>query len=95
MHPQLCGPGGNEILRDMLQVADRDTYVVIGGCDPGTQQVYFGDVIAQSGVPRHRIVNVDIRGMDNRQASDAILNAVGSVATREGVASFPTDGFSG
>jgi heterodisulfide reductase subunit A-like polyferredoxin len=95
MHPQLCGPGGNEILRDLLRVADRDTYLVIGGCDPETQMVYFGDVIAQSGVPRHHILHVDIRGMDNEHASAAILKAVGEVALREGALSFPSDGFSG
>lgn len=95
MHPQLCGPGGNEIMRDLLKVADRDTFLVVGGCDPATQAVYFGDVIAQSGVPRHHILHVDIRGMDNEAAQNAILKAVGDVAVREGALSFPSDGFSG
>ena len=95
MHPQLCGPGGNEILRDLLNASTRDTVLVIAGCSPATQAAYFEEVIADSGIPRHRILHVDIRGMTNEAARYAILRTVGEVAVREGALSFPGDGFSG
>ncbi|MBI4279953.1 MAG: hypothetical protein HY660_15990 [Armatimonadetes bacterium] len=80
LHPQLCGQGGNAVLAEALQAADRDTYVVAGACAPEAQRKLFKKVLRAAGFDERHFVPVDIRNTDNegilsrlREAVDAIL----------------------
>jgi len=64
-HPQLCGQGGNEVLRETMQHADAETYILSGACQPEAQGKLFKKLMRQTGFPEERFVSVDIRGTNN------------------------------
>jgi heterodisulfide reductase subunit A-like polyferredoxin len=68
VHPDLCGPGGKEILADVLRAAedDPDTYIIVGGCAPEVQRKLFKKTLAAEGFDEARFVPVDIRGTTNQ-----------------------------
>jgi heterodisulfide reductase subunit A-like polyferredoxin len=83
VHPDLCGPGGKEILADVLRAAedDPDTYIVVGGCAPELQRKLFQKALADEGFDEARFVPVDIRGTTNqgiverlREQLEALVN---------------------
>ena len=67
LHPQLCGQGGNAVLKDLLRetAPDPETYVVSGACAPEAQYKLFKKVFRDAGFDEKRFVPVDIRGTDN------------------------------
>ena len=65
LHPQLCGQGGNAVLREVLSKADEDTYVLSGACAPEAQEKLFKKLLRVTGFPAERFVTVDIWGTDN------------------------------
>ena len=95
MHPKLCGRGGQAFLTDLLRGSDSDTYFLVAGCAPEIQPVFLGDVVASSGFPQERFIPVEVRGCNNREARQAILEAVGQLMVRTGEGSLTYDGFDG
>jgi heterodisulfide reductase subunit A-like polyferredoxin len=82
-HPQLCGPGGVNLLRDLLKAAGPNDYYVVAGCGPENQLHFLGHVVDQMRFPDERFLGVNIRGMDNAQARGAILEAIGDLLARK------------
>jgi heterodisulfide reductase subunit A-like polyferredoxin len=95
MHPKLCGRGGLVFLQDLLRGSDKETYFLVAGCAPEMQPVFLGDAVQDSGFPADRIIPVEIRGANNREARESILEAVGQLLVRKGVGSITADGFGG
>jgi heterodisulfide reductase subunit A-like polyferredoxin len=67
VHPKLCGPAGNQMLREVLKsaAADTDTYVVVCGCAPTAQARLFQKVFLNTGFDKQRFVALDIRDDSN------------------------------
>ena len=65
LHPQTCGQGGNQFLTDILNTADKDTYILSGACAPEAQEKLFKKVLRQTGFPAERFIPLDIRMTDN------------------------------
>ena len=67
LHAQLCGQGGNAVLKDVLReaAADPDTYVVVGACAPEAQFKLFKKVMRETGFDQKRFVPLDIRNTNN------------------------------
>ena len=96
MHPKLCGRGGLVFLQDLLRGSDRDTHFLVAGCSSEMQPVFLGDAVRDSGFPADRLVGIDIRGMNNREARAAVLEEVGQLLVRKGEgSSMAVDGFGG
>jgi len=74
VHPQLCGPGGKELLEDVLRSAedDPDTFVVVCACDEPTQRKLFRKVVQNAEVDEKQLVPVDARNTTN----DGILERI-------------------
>jgi heterodisulfide reductase subunit A-like polyferredoxin len=73
-HPHLCGPGGNEVLLDVLSSAedDPDTYVLVAACAVETQSKLFRKLFRATGFEEERFVPVDIRGSTNSDVLDRL-----------------------
>ena len=82
-HPQLCGSGGVNLLRDLLKAAGSNDYFIVAGCEPGNQLQFLGHVVDEMRFPEERFVGVNIRGMDNSQAHTAILEEIGRLLARK------------
>ena len=82
-HPQLCGSGGINLLRDLLKAAGPNDYFIAAGCGPETQLHFLGHVIDELRFPGERFLGVNIRGMDNDQAHAAVLEAIGCLLVRK------------
>ena len=65
LSPQSCGAGGNKVLRDVMESADEETYVLSGACAPEAQKKLFKRVLRESGFNEKHFVAVDIRETDN------------------------------
>ena len=76
LHPQTCGLGGNQLLRDVLRSADGDTYVISGACAPNAQEKLFKKILRQTGFPAERFIAVDIRGTNNDGILERLRQAV-------------------
>jgi heterodisulfide reductase subunit A-like polyferredoxin len=88
LHPQLCGQGGNAVLRDLLRetASDPETYIVAGACAPEAQYKLFKKVLRDAGFDEQRFVPVDIRGTDNEGIVKRLRERVEALAAeREGV----------
>jgi hypothetical protein len=57
--------------------------------------IFLGDVVRDSGFPADRFIPVEIRGANNREAREAVLQAVGQLLVRKGGGSMAVDGFGG
>ena len=95
MHPKLCGRGGLAFLQDLLRGSDKDTYFLVAGCSSEMQPIFLGDAVRESGFPPERFVPVEIRGCNNREAREALFEAVGQILVRKGQGSMAVDGFGG
>jgi heterodisulfide reductase subunit A-like polyferredoxin len=82
LHPQMCGPGGNAILGDVLRSAGPDTYVIMGACVPDTQAKLFKKDLRTSGFDESRLVAVDIRGTNNEGIEGRLREAVEGIVRR-------------
>ncbi len=92
LHPQLCGPGGNEVLIEAMKNADSDTYIMCGACAPEAQEKLFKKVMRLTGFPAERYIPVDIRMTDNdgilkrlRGRVEAILQTAQAASEPAGV----------
>ncbi len=67
LHPQLCGQGGNAVMKDVLHEAaqDPEAFLVVGACAPEAQMKLFKKVMRDAGFDPTRLVPLDIRGTDN------------------------------
>ena len=95
MHPKLCGRGGLAFLQDLLRGSDKDTYFLVAGCSTEMQPIFLGDVVQESGFPADHFIPVEIRGANNREARESVLEAVGQLLVRKGEGSMAVDGFGG
>jgi|SRR3954451_4304915 len=95
MHPQLCGRGGVNLLRDLLRSSDQETYFLVAGCGPELQPQFMSHVLTGTGFPPDHFIPVDIHGTDNEGARTAVLEAVGRLLARKVEGSMAVDGFGG
>jgi hypothetical protein len=84
VHPQLCGRGGVNILRDLLSAAAPNDYFVVAGCGQENQLHFLGHVVDGMRFPEDRFIGVNIRGLNNVQARTAVLEAVGELLAKKG-----------
>ena len=82
MHPQLCGSGGIVLLNDLLRGSSPDTCFIVGGCAPADQPLLLTQAIGETDFPKDQMAFVNVRGMNNQQARNAILEAVGQLLVR-------------
>lgn len=82
IHPEVCGPGGNTALADLMKSADRETYIICGACDPQTQRAAFADLLRVHKFPEERFIAVDIRGVDNDGVVNRLRPAVEAILGR-------------
>jgi heterodisulfide reductase subunit A-like polyferredoxin len=83
LHPQTCGPGGNQVLADIMRSADADTWIVSAACAPEAQDKLFRRLMRQTGFPPERFVPVDIRMTDNEGVVQRIREKVEQLLQRE------------
>jgi heterodisulfide reductase subunit A-like polyferredoxin len=95
VHPQLCGRGGLELLRDLMRGATGDSYFVVAGCEPAEQGDLLGHILRENGFPAERFVSVPIRCSNNASAREAILEAIGRLMAEKKEGSMALDGFGG
>jgi heterodisulfide reductase subunit A-like polyferredoxin len=95
VHPQLCGRGGVNLLRDLLKSAAPDDYFVVAGCGPENQPHFLGHVVDEMRFPEERSIGVNIRCMNNQEARAAILEAIGDLFARMGENPVLVDAFGG
>ncbi|GIV20824.1 MAG: hypothetical protein KatS3mg023_2575 [Armatimonadota bacterium] len=81
LHAQLCGQGGNEILRDVLRNSDEDTYVVVGACAPEAQQKLFKKLLRETGFEGKRFIPVDVRNTTNEGVIERLRPAMEQIVT--------------
>ena len=89
LHPQFCGQGGNALLTEILResVADPDTYIISGACNPEAQEKLFKKVLRQTGFDEKRFVTLDIRSTDNDGILERLRQTVENlVKSHSGVA---------
>ena len=74
VHPYLCGPGGQEMMADVLESAedDPDTYVLLCACAVDAQKKLFKKTVHKAGFDENHLAYMDIRGETN----DGILERV-------------------
>jgi heterodisulfide reductase subunit A-like polyferredoxin len=82
VHPQLCGPGGQELMADVLESAedDPDTYVLVCACAVDAQKKLFRKVVRRSGFDEDRLLHMDIRGETNEGILERVRVKVESLA---------------
>lgn len=86
LHPQTCGKGGNELLKDLLTSSDDDTCIISGACAPKAQEKLFKKILRETGFPAERFLPVDIRSTDNDGIVDRLrqkVEEVGRMANSE------------
>ena len=76
LNAQLCGQGGNEVLRDVLQSSDEDTYVVVGACAPEAQNKLFKRLLRDTGFNASHFIPVDIRNTNHEGVIQRLRQAV-------------------
>lgn len=78
LHPQLCGMGGNEVMRDILKqsAADPNTFIVVGACAPKAQEKLFKKLLRETGFDPTHFIPVDIRSADNDGILERLKSAV-------------------
>jgi heterodisulfide reductase subunit A-like polyferredoxin len=67
VHPQLCGQGGNAVLRELMResAADPEATLLVGACAPAAQQKLFKKLLRETQFDAQRFVPADIRSTDN------------------------------
>jgi heterodisulfide reductase subunit A-like polyferredoxin len=83
LNAQLCGQGGNAVLRDVLRNANDETYVVVGACAPEAQVKLFKKLLRETGFDERRFIPVDIRNTNNEGVIARLKEAVQQVAQAE------------
>ncbi len=77
LNAQLCGQGGNEVLRDVLKSSnDGDTYVIVGACAPEAQNKLFKRLLRETGFDESRFIPVDIRNTNNEGVIERLRQTV-------------------
>lgn len=79
VHPQLCGQGGHEALKDALRSTTPDTWVIVGACAPEAQRKLFRRIVRETGFDETHLVPVDVRGTDNDGIVERLRGAVESI----------------
>ncbi len=83
LHPQTCGQGGNQALKDILKSSDGDTWVISAACAPEAQDKLFRRLLRQTGFPAERFIPIDIRMMDNEGVLQKVKAKVEELLQRE------------
>jgi len=90
LHPQLCGQGGNIVLREALEAADAETTVVVGACAPDAQAKLFKKILRTTGFDERRFVPLDIRNTTNEGILERLRGTVETIVKQAQEATIPT-----
>lgn len=79
VHPQLCGQGGNAVLRELMRQAatDPDATLLVGACEPKAQYKLFKKLLRETQFNPQHFAPADIRSTDNAGIIERLREAAG------------------
>jgi heterodisulfide reductase subunit A-like polyferredoxin len=79
VHPQLCGQGGNAVMRELMReaAADPEAILLVGACEPKAQNKLFKKLLREAQFDPQRFVPADIRSTDNAGIVERLREAAG------------------
>jgi hypothetical protein len=84
VHPEICGPGGSNLLHEILggPAVDSDTYVVCCGCASEMQSKLLTKVIRKTDFDPNHFIAIDIQGLTNEAIVTRVKERVTQVAEK-------------